>query len=99
MTWGGTGRRRTARPLPTPAGSDSPTFWTSSPPSLPNATTQTLPLSPSITSANGGGAAAVGDEEEEPGARVAGLGVDLRRGGGAEWGVGEGQPAGGDPAR
>jgi hypothetical protein len=36
------------------------------------------------TSANGGGAAAVGDEEEEPGARVAGLGVDLRRGGGAE---------------
>ena len=40
------------------------------------------------TSGNGGGAAAVGDEEEEPGARVAGLGVDVRRGGGAEWGVG-----------
>jgi len=50
-------------------------------------------LSPSITSGNGGGAAeaAVGDEEEEPGARVAGLGVDLRRGGGAEWGGERGQ--------
>jgi hypothetical protein len=49
-------------------------------------------------------AAAGGDEEEEPGARVAGLGMDLRRGGGAKWRTGEGgevgaQRAGGDPAR
>jgi hypothetical protein len=35
-------------------------------------------------------AAAGGDEEEEPGARVAGLGMDLRRGGGAKWRTGEG---------
>ena len=42
----------------------------------------------------GGAAAAVGDEEEEPGARVAGLGVDVRRGGGAEWGGGGGAASG-----